>query len=66
MATQGEVNEIVKKIVDAAHSTGYYQALIEKCNLSDVEKQSYDTLNRKAIGLRINAIEELYRLLYPR
>lgn len=43
---------LIKDIRDAAFKTGYYQATLEKCELTEAEREEYTDLNRDAIKLR--------------
>jgi len=41
--------KLIKAIRDKAFETGYYQAALEKCELSEKEREEYTELNRLAI-----------------
>ena len=61
---------LIKEIRDAAFETGYYQATLEKCELTESERDGYDRLNRAAILRRNNKHGDLLNHIgicyYPR
>ena len=53
--TKGELNDLLKELIDASFDSGYYQAVMEKqaATLSDMQLKEYAMLNRLAIARRV-------------
>jgi hypothetical protein len=66
MKTEGEINDLLKALIDESFDTGYYQATIEKCaaRLDDNQLKAYAKLNQEAISKRNNLREEIMNRLY--
>ena len=43
---------LIKEVRDLAHEAGYYQATLEKCELTEKERAEYTELNRKVVARR--------------